>query len=389
VLIIIALAAFAGIQIAWVFDPLVLTARAILWNLIPAVNLFVDKLFVFILKAAGQTVAGYNAHEILKNSFLAGKTAYFVNVPFIPVFFLAVIIPSLFLSRFWCRIFCPLGGIYSIFAGYSLMERVTVGCVNCGQCDKYCRMGAINKDGSYRKGECVLCMDCVYMCKACAVKFNFKRDKPGRSLSSDTGNKKGITRKDFLFLLAGSFLALGLKRKKKTVSAYPGNLIRPPGVIDEKQFFNRCVRCGNCMRICPTNVLQPVLLEAGIEGIWTPHLVNEIGYCEYNCNSCGEVCPTGAIPELKLHIKQKTKIGIARIDRDKCVAWAENRQCLVCEKYCPVAGKAIKIDNIVIEGKVVGRPVVDTEACIGCGICQNKCPVRPERAVKIYPGPAR
>ena len=63
----------------------------------------------------------------------------------------------------------------------------------------------------------------------------------------------------------------------------------------------------------------------------------------------------------------------------KCIAWAEGTQCLVCEEHCPISNKAIKI----VKGKV-GKPVVDKELCIGCGICQFKCPVRLERAIKVY-----
>ena len=61
------------------------------------------------------------------------------------------------------------------------------------------------------------------------------------------------------------------------------SIIRPPGVSDEQVFCSLCIRCGNCMKVCVTNGLQPVILEAGLHGIWSPKLVPEIGYCEYNC----------------------------------------------------------------------------------------------------------
>jgi len=129
-----------------------------------------------------------------------------------------------------------------------------------------------------------------------------------------------------------------------------------------------------------TNGLQPAIFESGLQGMWTPHLVPEIGYCEYTCTLCGEVCPTGAIPKLSVEEKKRTKLGIAKVDRSKCLAWSQNTQCIVCEEHCPVANKAIKI----VEGGVL-KPFVDPELCIGCGICQNKCPARPERAIKVLP----
>ena len=72
-------------------------------------------------------------------------------------------------------------------------------------------------------------------------------------------------------------------------------LIRPPGALDETDFLSRCIRCGECMKVCPNNSLQPAFAEAGLEGIWTPTLTPRIGYCEPSCVLCSEVCPTGAI----------------------------------------------------------------------------------------------
>ena len=72
-------------------------------------------------------------------------------------------------------------------------------------------------------------------------------------------------------------------------------LLRPPGALDEPDFLSRCIRCGECMKVCPNNSLQPTLVEAGLEGLWTPTLVPRIGYCEPSCVLCSEVCPTGAI----------------------------------------------------------------------------------------------
>lgn len=139
------------------------------------------------------------------------------------------------------------------------------------------------------------------------------------------------------------------------------------------------------MKVCITNGLQPTMIESGPSGIWTPKLVPEIGYCEYNCTLCGEVCPTQAIPQLPLAQKRRVKLGTAVVDRDICLAWAYHQQCLVCEEHCPVADKAIKIQTDIDDGRPVSKPVVDTSLCIGCGICQNKCPVRPVRAIRVTP----
>jgi formate hydrogenlyase subunit 6/NADH:ubiquinone oxidoreductase subunit I len=134
------------------------------------------------------------------------------------------------------------------------------------------------------------------------------------------------------------------------------------------------------MKACPTNALQPALAEAGPEGLWTPVLVPRVGYCEYYCSLCSQVCPTGAIRELTVPEKTQVRIGTAWIDKDRCLPYALGRPCIVCEEHCPTSPKAIKF--VMVETKradgtlaVQKAPVIDLDLCIGCGICENKCPV--------------
>jgi NAD-dependent dihydropyrimidine dehydrogenase PreA subunit len=115
-----------------------------------------------------------------------------------------------------------------------------------------------------------------------------------------------------------------------------------------------------------------------------------VGYCDYSCNSCGKVCPTGAIAELPLEEKRRTIIGIAHIDEKRCIPFAENKDCLVCEEMCPVSDKAIKLEaEPIVNSKgqliTVRRPRVINHRCIGCGICETKCPVVGESAITMHP----
>ena len=75
-------------------------------------------------------------------------------------------------------------------------------------------------------------------------------------------------------------------------------MIRPPGSVAEDEFLRRCIKCDQCIRVCPTNVLQPAMFEAGLEGLWTPIMISKMGWCELNCTLCSQVCPTGAIREI-------------------------------------------------------------------------------------------
>jgi len=150
-----------------------------------------------------------------------------------------------------------------------------------------------------------------------------------------------------------------------------------------------CSRCGQCMKVCPTNVIQPAIAEGGLGGFFTPRMDYQAGQCEWSCNECGKVCPTGAIRPLALAVKRKTVIGRAYIDQNRCIPWADGLTCLVCQELCPVAPKAIAIDTAVATtpkgAKVrLGRPRVIAERCIGCGVCEHVCPVPHESAIAVY-----
>ncbi len=170
--------------------------------------------------------------------------------------------------------------------------------------------------------------------------------------------------------------------------SYEPALIRPPGSLGEKAFLEKCIRCGECMKVCPTNAIQPTFLEAGFEGLWSPVLNMDVGYCEYECTLCSQVCPTDAIRELKVEEKQHTKIGLAYFDTRRCLPYAYARSCIVCEEHCPTPKKAIWFQEIEVttpkgERLTVKQPHVDPELCIGCGICQNKCPMADQAAVLV------
>jgi MauM/NapG family ferredoxin protein len=166
-------------------------------------------------------------------------------------------------------------------------------------------------------------------------------------------------------------------------------LLRPPG-SSEEQVLSKCIRCGECVKVCPTGVIQPSFSAENWTGLWTPMLVTRLGYCDYSCTSCGEVCPTGAIAQLSLDEKRNTVIGIARIDKQRCIPWAEGRECIVCEEMCPVPQKAIHLSgqgsgNRGNDTSGVQLPRVIVDLCIGCGICEQQCPVEGEAAIRIFP----
>lgn len=376
--------AIFGCQAAWIFDPIVIMGRFVSLNLIPSVTHLIKALFVILIKHMHLGGAVKDFYHVLKPAFLGVSTAYFSHAAVIFLSFAVICAASLLVERFWCRAVCPLGAILSLAGRFSPLKRTIDECRSCGICKSRCRMGAVRNDMSYIQSDCVLCMDCVYDCPTHITRFRFISPVVSGKGSSGKApeSRPGISRKTFILLALGGLTAFATKFKAEAAGVRSSGVIRPPAALQEEAFVNRCVRCGNCMKVCPTNALHPVMFRAGLEGIWTPELLADTGYCEYQCVQCGLTCPTGAIPVLTKELKAVCKLGTAEIDKTICLPWAEGKECLVCQEHCPVPEKAIKTDTYA---GGPARPYVDEYLCVGCGICQNKCPVRPKRAINVTP----
>lgn len=204
--------------------------------------------------------------------------------------------------------------------------------------------------------------------------FRLKSSLREKGTPVDTGRRKAL-------IVLGSGLLGGWlwRRFNLRKSELHRRLIRPPGAINENDFTDRCIRCGSCISVCLTGGLQPALLEGGIEGLFTPRLVPEIGECDEFCNKCGQACPTQAIRYLPLEEKRNFKMGTARVDRNLCIAWDRDRLCLVCQEYCPyLAIRTVKNEN------GTPCPVVIEELCRGCGLCEKNCFAHPIHAIMVY-----
>lgn len=156
--------------------------------------------------------------------------------------------------------------------------------------------------------------------------------------------------------------------------------IRPPGSLPEDQFTGVCIRCGGCIRVCPTRILKPDLGQHGLAGLLAPVVDFDRAYCKEDCNACGQVCPSGAIRRLDLPAKKQAIVGLARIDLSLC--WlAEGRDCTACIRDCPYEALTVFSDGFD------SRPELDAAKCTGCGACEAACPARPDRAIWIIPPP--
>lgn len=301
--------------------------------------------------------------------------------------FIAALLLNLLRPRFWCRYVCPLGGLLGLFAGRTSLRLVPTGhCGDCRLCTIRCPAAAQpEKANEWLPAECFGCWNCVGACDQDAIDFEWRppwrRPEAG---SVDLGRR--ATLGALASGLGGLFLMrLGpLPRGER----YNPTLIRPPGALPEREFLKRCIQCGACMKVCPPNALHPAFSEAGLEGLWSPVLVPALGYCEFECTLCGEVCPTEAIQPLPLAEKKLLKIGLATVDTTRCLPYAYGRECIVCEEHCPIPDKAIYFQQVEVtlrdgSRRVLKQPLVDADRCTGCGICETKCPFADHAAIRI------
>jgi ferredoxin len=292
----------------------------------------------------------------------------------IVMFFGAVLSLSVIKKRFWCRYLCPLGTLFSVVSRLRLVRReVGEECTHCQRCVRDCPVGAIPADDplTYRRANCINCFKCLD-CPPKAVSFHFRRGgvRPASSVSMSRRYALGS-------LGLGLFAALSVKLSPLRGEAKLRNarLIRPPGALPEDRFVSVCTGCGECLKVCPNNALHPAFLEAGLDGLYTPKLVPRIGYCEELCNFCGRVCPTQAVRSLDLEEKRLVQMGVAHVDKTRCIAHDTDKTCIVCNEQC-------SYHAVVLDEKK--RPRVDEEKCTGCGICENKCPVDGESAIVVH-----
>jgi polyferredoxin len=253
---------------------------------------------------------------------------------------------NLVIPRFFCRVLCPLGALLGSLSRFAVwrIERDPNKCTDCDLCLQSCE-GASDPHTQLRMSECFVCFNCIEDCPHDALGFALFPNKAHEVTSPDLGRRHAI--------LAGLIGLLFFRWTKSSAAAttdFSTKVIRPPGSCEEQEFLERCIKCDQCLRVCPTNVLQPASFEAGVEGLWTPLMNFRMGFCQLQCTACGHVCPTGAIQRLTVEEKMglaefadrgPVKLGTAHYDFGRCLPWSKNIPCVVCEEVCPVAPKAI------------------------------------------------
>jgi polyferredoxin len=374
------------------FEPLTLFTRAMTTVVIPAFNYSISTTETGLYSLAFMRPAISWVEAVVRGPILPVVQPVFNSSLLIAGLFFGILGLNLLADRFWCRYLCPLGALLGWLAKFSIL-RPLIGqaCNGCTRCALLCKPGAIrtipatgetDREVEIMPAECTVCLDCLVVCAKDGLGI-------GPVIKPAPAQEFDLSRRQFLQTIAVGAAGMVLLHVDTRLRRKNSRLIRPPGVVDEQDFLSTCLRCSECMKVCPTNGLQPLQGEAGLEGLWTPGLMPRLGHCDYGCNACGQVCPSGAIPNLTLDQKRQAIIGTAVVNRNRCLPWASATACIVCEEMCPTPEKSIRLEEVSVtqpSGEIVTlqRPYVLRELCIGCGICENHCPLEGDAGIQVY-----
>ena len=298
-------------------------------------------------------------------------------------------------GRTYCNTICPVGSVLGFVARFSLfkIQLDTERCKQCDLCARNCKAACIDtRQGSVDYSRCVTCGDCLEQCKHDAIHYIYV--KPGSSAPA-TQTKTDHSLRSFLTLLGvGATAALrGQTIPKATDVKMDGGLaplvpkekphratpVTPPGALSARNLTQHCTGCQLCISACPNQVLRP---SSDLSTFMQPEVSYEKGYCRPECVKCSEVCPTGAIRPITVADKSAVHVGHAVWIKENCLPIRDNQPCGNCARHCPVnAIEMVPLDANDPKSHLI--PVVNDEACIGCGACEHLCPSNPLSAIYV------
>lgn len=304
------------------------------------------------------------------------------------VLFLAVLALGLLRPRFWCRYVCPTGAVFSLVSPLRLTQRnVEASCIKCGQCRRICPFDAVAADFTTRAADCTFCQACGGVCPSRAIQFTPRWNRLDLLPAAATPTSDvAFSRRGFLVAaVASGTIAVGTRRilGANLTSQSAVLPVRPPCSVPESQFLQMCIRCQACTKACPSELLQPLRFQQGLEGLWTPYANTDWAGCDPHCHRCGEACPTKAIRAVPLEEKQAARMGLSVVDTRTCLPHAGRENCHLCHQACKLAGHdAIELvrvrpelddDGLPLPGTGYLAPSVQPDKCVGCGLCQSRC----------------
>lgn len=194
-------------------------------------------------------------------------------------------------------------------------------------------------------------------------------DKPVPSSMNEPNDSK----RRFFFREAAARLISPLADyfEQRTDEPRESRWLRPPGAIAEAALIETCLRCGACVDICPADAIF-ALGETEGPATGTPAIDPDRAACVV-CDGlqCTTACPSGAL--LPLLSPGDIAMGIAEVYAPLCVR-THGESCDACVEGCPLGAEAIHFADD-------GPPEVLSAGCVGCGVCQFRCPTEPKAIV--------
>jgi ferredoxin-type protein NapG len=226
--------------------------------------------------------------------------------------------------------------------------------------------------------------------------------------SKKSSPRHQASRRRFLRTMALFFGVIGTSLAT-IFPAFAKSRLRPPGAVTENEFLASCIKCGQCVQVCPVQAIHLADIDEGM-GVGVPYIDARTQACDFSCDAvqCILACPTGSLSPT-VNKKEDVRMGLARVARlEACLAYQgkcfkgqargpnfkgllrysdidrwkpifvkdypyDSELCDLCVCQCPIE-KAISLRPI--EGGKGMRPVIH-EACVGCGVCEMICPVEP------------
>lgn len=290
-------------------------------------------------------------------------------------------------GRLYCNTICPVGTFLGLISRYSFIK-IKINdskCNECKLCEKKCRATCIDSEKrQIDYSRCINCYDCISVCSTRAIEYSlisFNATKNNILEKEINQNKRTFITTMITGAIANTILSraneISTSTYKTTIKEERNNLVTPPGSLYLTNYNTLCTACNLCVTACPTDVLQPTFIDYGLEYIFQPKLDFHKGFCNYECTTCLDICPTNAITKIPLEQKKLTQIGVAQFIRENCVVITDGTDCGACNEHCPTKAVIMKP-----EGNLFVPEVIES-LCLGCGACEYACPTKPYRAIYV------
>jgi ferredoxin-type protein NapF len=187
-----------------------------------------------------------------------------------------------------------------------------------------------------------------------------------QSVSRKRVISSGKSRRLFISSLAG--LSIGMLTPSLLKKSQAASQIRPPSALPDNDYFLTCIRCGNCISACPTNILYQQE-DVNLLAFLSPAVDFSESYCLPDCKICGDVCPSGALSKFTLEKKKHMAMATVSVDQKKCLLY-QQKECQQCQQFCDYNAISYQLQDFYLTPVVV----IDNNKCVGCAACKIVCP---------------